>query len=110
MTAQHGHAPWGLLVVGDRIELQPCALYKAHMAAVVERHHVAPQSWWVAAGRPVRSPLVTCCPTCHGDTHAAIDGILAGRVVSAIPPRCVALARQGLAIAAAEGLTPAPTL
>lgn len=104
------HAARGLLVVGGRIELQPCALYKRHLAAVLERHHICPQSWWVAAGRPVRSPLVAICPTCHGDAHAAIDGLLAGRDVSAIPPRCVALARQGLAIAAQEGLTPAPTL
>jgi len=54
--------------------------------------------------------LAAICPTCHMTAHAALDGILAGRDVAALPPRCVALARQGLAIAAEYGLTPAPTL
>lgn len=103
--------PRTLVVDGDgRVLMQPCSLYKRHMTAVVEHHHVCPKSWWQAAGKPVDTPIVAICGTCHGDAHAAIDGLLAGRDVSAIPPRCVALARQALAIAAAHGLTPAPTL
>ena len=102
-------APRELVVVDNRVLMQPCSLYKRHMAAVIERHHVCPKSWW-PAGAPVDTPLVAICGTCHSDAHAAIDGILAGRDVSAIPRRCVALARQGLAIAEAHGLTPAPTL
>jgi hypothetical protein len=106
----HAHGQRGLLVVSGRIELKPCALYKGHLSAVVEQHHICPKSWWEAKGVPVASPMITICGNCHGDAHAAIDGILAGRDVSAIPPRCVSLAREGLAIAAQHGLTPAPTL
>lgn len=90
--------------------MRPCALYRGHWSPVIERHHVAPKSWWVAAGKAVATPLAAICPTCHMTAHAALDGILAGRDVAALPPRCVALARQGLAIAAEYGLTPAPTL
>ncbi|MGW2721463.1 hypothetical protein [Streptomyces sp. NPDC001492] len=99
-----------LAVDGNRMLMQPCSLYKRHMTAVIERHHVCPKSWWLASGKAIDTPIVAICGTCHGDAHAAIDGLLAGRDVSAIPRRCVALARQGLAIAAEHGLTPAPTL
>lgn len=102
--------PRQLVVVDGRVLLQACSLYKGHGCAVLEQHHIAPKSWWIAAGKPVDTPLAAICPTCHYDTHAALDGILAGRDVTALPRRCVALARQGLAIAAANGLTPAPTL
>lgn len=102
--------PRTIVVTGNRIELQQCTLYRSHRCAVIERHHIAPKSWWAAAGLPVDTPLVAICPTDHYNVHAAIDGLIAGRDVTAIPPRCVALARQGLAIAAAHGLTPAPTL
>lgn len=102
--------PRGLVVVDGRILLQTCTLYKGHMAAVLNQHHVVPEAWWAAAGKPVKSPLVALCPTDHGNVHAAIDGLLAGRDVSALPPRCVALARQALKLAAENGLTPAPTL
>lgn len=99
-----------LVVTDGRVLLQPCSLYKSHACAVIERHHIAPKSWWQAAGKPINTPLAAICPNCHETTHAALDGIIAGRDVSALPPRCVALARQGLAIAVANGLTPAPTL
>lgn len=102
--------PRTLIVTDGRVLLQYCTLYKRHASAVLEQHHVCPQSWWKAAGVPIDTPLVAICPTCHCDTHAAIDGILAGRDVTALPPRCVALARHALAIAQAHGLTPAPTL
>lgn len=102
--------PRQLVVVDGRVLLQACSLYKGHGCAVIEQHHIAPKSWWIAAGQPIATPLATICPNCHMSTHAALDGLIAGRDVTALPPRCVALARQGLAIAAAHGLTPAPTL
>lgn len=110
MTMSEAGMPRRLVVVDGRVLLQTCTLYKRHPTAVLNRHHVVPESWWVAAGKPVASPLVSICPTCHGDVHAGLDGLLAGRDVSALPRRCVALARQGLALAVAAGLTPAPTL
>ena len=102
--------PRQLVVVDGHVLLQACSLYKGHGCAVIEQHHIAPKSWWIAAGKPIDTPLAAICPNCHLSTHAAIDGLIAGRDVTALPPRCVALAKQGLAIAAAHGLTPAPTL
>jgi hypothetical protein len=99
-----------LVVIDGRVLLQACSLYKSHACAVVEKHHVCPKSWWAAAGKPVDTPLQAICPSCHLSTHAALDGIIAGRDVSALPPRCVALARQALVIAEQNGLTPAATL
>lgn len=103
-------APRALVVVSNQIQLQRCTLYRSHSCAVIEQHHVAPKSWWAAAGKTIDTPLAAICPNCHETTHSALDGILAGRDVSALPPRCVALARQGLDIAKQHGLTPAPTL
>jgi hypothetical protein len=103
-------APRKLAVVDGRVLLQACSLYKGHACAVIEQHHIAPKSWWIAAGKPVNTPLAAICPNCHETTHAVLDALIAGRDVSALPPRCVTLARQGLAVAAAHGLTPAPTL
>jgi hypothetical protein len=103
-------APRELAVVDGRVLLRACSLYKGHACAVIEQHHIAPKSWWIAAGKPINTPLKPICPNCHSTVHAALDALLAGRDVSALPPRCVALARQGLAIAAAHGLTPARTL
>ena len=100
-------APQELVVVNGRVLLGACTLYKSHACAVLNNHHICPASWW--PGKP-DTPMRMLCPNCHYSTHAALDGILAGRDVSALPPRCVALARQGLAIAATHGLTPAPTL
>jgi hypothetical protein len=102
--------PRQLVVVDGRVLLQACSLYKGHGCAVIEQHHIAPKSWWIAAGKAIATPLAAICPNCHESTHAALDGLIAGRDVTALPPRCVALAQQGLAIAAAHGLTPAPTL
>jgi hypothetical protein len=99
-----------LVVVNNQIRPQPCSLYRAHACAVIEQHHIAPKSWWITAGQPVDTPLVAICPSCHMSVHAAIDGLIAGRDVTVLPPRCVALARQALAIAEQHGLTPAPTL
>lgn len=102
--------PRELVVVDGRVLLQPCTLYKGHACAVIEQHHIAPKSWWISANVPINTPLASICPNCHESTHAALDGIIAGRDVTALPPRCVALARQGLLIAEQNGLTPAPTL
>lgn len=102
--------PRTLVVTDGRVLMQYCTLYKRHACAILEQHHVCPKSWWQAAGKPVDTPIVAICPTDHMNTHAAIDALLAGRDVSALPRRCVALARQALDIAKAHGLTPAPTL
>lgn len=101
--------PLKLVVVGNQVQLQPCSLY-AHHTAVLEQHHVCPESWWIAAGKPVASPMKGVCPNCHSSTHVAIDGLLAKRDVSLLPSRCRALAKQAFEIAAANGLTPAKTL
>ena len=102
--------PRELVVVDGRVLMQACTLYKGHGCAVIEQHHIAPKSWWLAAGKPITTPLAAICPNYHESTHAALDGIIAGRDVTALPPRCVSLARQGLLIAEQNGLTPAPTL
>ncbi len=99
-----------LAVVDGRVLLRACSLYKGHACAVIEQHHVAPKSWWLAARKPIDTPLKPICPNCHSDVHAALDALIAGRDVSALPPRFVALARQGLDIAARNGLVPARTL
>jgi hypothetical protein len=102
--------PRRLVVVDGKVQLQACTLYKTHACAVLNQHHVVPESWWVAAGKAVASPLKALCPDCHASVHASIDGLITGRDVSALPPRCVALARQALTLAEANGLIPAPTL
>jgi hypothetical protein len=101
--------PVRLVITGNVLEMQPCGLY-AHTSAVLHSHHVIPESWWIAAGRPVGSPLVEICPTCHYNTHAAIDGTLRHLDISHLPLRCVKLAADGIAGALAAGLTPALTL
>ncbi len=101
--------PVTLHLDGKEILLQQCGLY-LHYSAVLNSHHVCPESWWQAAGKPVASPLLELCPTCHMNTHAAIDGLIRGLDVSRLPRRCVKLARLALALAAEAGLTPAPTL
>ena len=102
--------PRRLVVVDGRVLMQACTLYKRHPTAVLNVHHVVPESWWLSAGKAVASPTVAICPTCHSDCHAALDGLIAGRDVSALPRRTVALAREGLALATQNGLTPTPTL
>jgi len=99
----------GLVIGGNQIILQPCSLYK-HWVPVLNSHHVVPESWWAAAGKPVATPMRELCPSCHTATHAAIDGLLRHLDVSLLPPRCVGLAREGIAGAEAAGLVPAPTL
>lgn len=89
--------------------MQQCALYQ-HRAAIVQDHHICPRSWFEHASKPIATPMIALCPTDHMNVHAAIDGLIAGRDVSALPRRCIALARQALAIATAQGLTPTRTL
>jgi len=98
-----------ITVIDGQIQLQPCGLY-AHTCAILNAHHVAPLSWWNAAGVPVQTPFAMICPTCHMNTHAAIDGIIEGRDVSLLPPRCVKLAQQAFTLATTYGLTPGLTL
>lgn len=116
ITAETHIAPEVTMATATNVPLcpgplpRPCSLYKGHDCAVIEQHHIAPKSWWLAAGIPIATPLIAICPNCHMSTHSALDALIKGRDVSALPRRCVALARQALAIAAAHGLTPAPTL
>jgi hypothetical protein len=99
-----------LLQVQDgKILLQRCELY-AHRVPVLHAHHVCPESWFRAAGQPVGTPMRRLCPNCHTAVHAAIDGLLRERDVTALPLRTVALARAAFTLAADNGLTPAPTL
>ena len=105
-----------LVVVDNEVQLQRCTLYRHNPAAATEcailnDHHVCPESWWEQAGKPhVTSPLVSLCPTCHYNVHAAIDARIKGQKRDLLPPRCVSLADQAFTIAAANGLTPALTL
>jgi hypothetical protein len=98
-----------LNVQDGKIQLQRCALY-AHRVPLLNHHHICPESWFLAAGKPVGTPMLYLCPDCHMACHCAIDGLLRGLDVSALPPRCVALARQAFELAEMNGLTPAPTL
>lgn len=106
----------GLVVVNNEVQLQPCTLYKhnpsaATECAILERHHVCPDSWWIAAGKnPNLSPFRDLCPTCHMNTHAAIDAIIKKQITDLLPPRTYQLALDAFAIAEANGLTPALTL
>jgi hypothetical protein len=97
------------LVVSGQVVMQECLLYR-HMCAVVDDHHICPKSWFEHAGVPVTTPMIKICPSCHMDTHAAIDGMILGHDVSRLPRRCVALARQALTIAHMLELTPTRTL
>lgn len=104
----------GLVVsTSGQVMLQTCSLYRTHRTAILERHHVVPDSWWVAAGKdPNLSPFADLCPDCHSNTHVAIDALIHDprRDVSLLPPRCIRLAWRALELANAAGLTPAPTL
>jgi hypothetical protein len=97
------------LIAGNRVAMQTCALYK-HRCAVIQSHHLCPESWFKHAGKPVSTPLVELCPTCHMNIHAAIDGLLDGHDISAIPVRAQRLAREAFRIAEHIGLTPTRTL
>lgn len=101
--------PTTLVLDGNQIQLQHCTLY-LHVHPMVEQHHVCPESWWIAAGKPVQSPFQTLCPNCHYGVHVCIDGLIAKRDLSLMPPRWVKLAQYGITLALANGLTPAPTL
>lgn len=101
--------PLGIVVVDNKIRLQRCTLYR-HYHAILEAHHICPESWWRAAGKPVETPLKSLCPNCHFSVHAAIDSLIKGRDVSLLPPRCVTLARLALSLAQDNGLTPTQTL
>lgn len=102
--------PATLAVTDNVIQMQQCAMYRSHRTAVLNAHHVCPESWFRAAGKPVETPLISLCPTCHANVHTAIDGILRKRDVSRLPRGCVALARKAFALADQFGVTPAPTL
>ena len=100
----------GLVITGNVLELQQCSLYLSHRVPVLNVHHVVPESWWIAAGLPVASPLRSLCPECHSEVHCALDGLITGVDVSVLRARVVRLAQAGIAGAEAAGLTPARTL
>ena len=92
------------------LTIRACALYPDHRTPVLESHHICPKSWWIAAGRPVASPLIDICGLCHNNAHAALDALIRGLGLDRLARKPVALARRGLMIAHQEGLTPKPTL
>jgi hypothetical protein len=102
--------PSQLMIVDDVIGLQQCRLYKAHVCAVVNDHHVCPKSWFERAGVLVDTPMIVLCPNCHANTHAAIDGLIKGQSITHVPFRCRTLARQAFTLASARALTPGLTL
>lgn len=99
-----------LVVTDGAVQLQQCGLYASHWTAVLHAHHVCPESWFRAAGKPVATPMLIVCPNCHYSIHAAIDALLVRHTVDALPPRCVRRAQEALTLAGQYGLTPAPTL
>jgi hypothetical protein len=96
-------------VTAGQVQLQACDLYR-HSAGMLDAHHVIPHSWWLAASKPVDTPLRNLCPTCHYNIHVAIDGLIKGQDISLLPARCQQLARAALDGAKVNGLTPALTL
>lgn len=103
------HLPAALVVVGGVLQLQSCDLYR-HGAAVVNNHHVCPKSWFEHSGMPVDTPMISLCPTCHANTHAAIDGMIKGQDISLLPPRTRRLADLAFRIAQTFHLRPDLTL
>lgn len=102
--------PATLVVTGNVIELQRCHLYKGHLCAVVNAHHICPKSWFESAGVLVDTPMVALCPTCHMNVHAAIDAVIKGQDASHLPMRARHLADEAFLIAKQHGLTPGLTL
>lgn len=102
--------PAELVISYNRVVLQPCALYKNHVCAVINDHHECPKSWFEAAGKLVDTPMIKLCPTCHFNVHAAIDARIKGQDASLIPPRARQLAENAFALAQAHNLTPRLTL
>jgi len=99
------YGPDGALV------LQVCELYGSHkVTALLQDHHVIPESWWRAAGKPVASPMIKLCPTCHYNVHAGIDTRLKGADYSVLPARVEELVSRAYDGAEQNGLTPARTL
>jgi hypothetical protein len=103
------HAQLRTITRNGIVLMQTCTLYK-HQSAILHDHHICPESWWQHAAQPVNTPMIRLCPTCHYDTHSAIDGLLAGHDITAIPTRARRLARQALTIAQQHGLKPTRTL
>jgi hypothetical protein len=103
-------APATISIASGVMRLLQCELYLVHHVPILNAHHICPESWWIAAGKPVSTPFKNLCPNCHGATHAAIDGIIRKLDIHLLPPRCVQLAQQAFSIAEANGLTPKLTL
>ena len=102
--------PADLVIQQNVITLQRCAMYKGHLCAVINAHHICPKSWFESAGVLVDTPMINLCPTCHMNVHAAIDAVIKGQDASLIPPRARHLADQAFMIAEQKHLTPRLTL
>jgi len=102
--------PAELVITENKIIPQRCALYKVHTCAIVNAHHICPKSWFESAGMLVMTPMITLCPNCHMNVHAAIDGKIKGQNVFEIPPGCRKLAAQAFDLATLNHLTPGLTL
>jgi hypothetical protein len=111
MHIRAGDEPLTLIVVDNYVQQQTCGLYSTHRCAILNQHHVCPESWWVHAGKdPGQSPFVTICPNCHMNTHCAIDALIKGQYIGHLPTKVRPLAREAFTIAEANGLTPTLTL
>lgn len=102
--------PTELVITENKIILQRCALYKGHLCAVINAHHICPKSWFERAGVLVETPMIDLCPTCHFNVHAAIDAVIKGQDDSLIPMRARHLAEMAFHLAEARHLTPGLTL
>ncbi len=98
-----------LVVAGNRITPQWCDLYR-HECAIVNAHHICPKSWFEASRVLVSTPMITLCPNCHMNVHAAIDAKIKNQDASLLPLRCRALANMAFDLAKFHHLTPALTL
>ncbi len=102
--------PADLVITDNVVLLQRCTLYKDHRSAVLNAHHICPKSWFESAGVLVETPMISICPTCHMNIHAAIDGRIKGQNTDHLPPRTLRIAEQAFHLAEAHGLTPGLTL
>lgn len=93
-----------------------CSMYKHNVPSlIIEKHHIVPLSWWVAAGKPVDTPFAQLCPTCHMNVHWWLDKIIkslvhGGPLPPLVPFRAYQLATKGIDLGQAAGLIPKGTL
>lgn len=111
MHSRAGDEPLKLVVIDNYVQQQVCGLYSTHRCAILNLHHICPESWWLHLGKdPKQSPFISICPNCHMNTHAAIDALIKGQHIGHLPIKVRSLAREAFAIAKVNGLTPSLTL